>query len=94
MEDIKLKVQNLVWPILIAIIGFFLVQTYSTIQEINAKVDTFMLETTAIKVEMIEFRQEIRDLQEYKKDNEAWIKSWLEEYQGAVQWAKKNSPDG
>lgn len=93
-EIIKEKIQAWAFPMLIAALAFFLVQTYTTIQDINAKVDAFIIDNTALKVQMIQVDSRLQDLETYQKDNQEWIRDWLEEYQGAVEWAKKNSPEG
>jgi cell division protein FtsL len=99
-DQIKDKLQTLFAPIAIAVLGFFLVQTYMDIKAIREKVDTFnaaiilnnsRIEHTNSRIN--DLQKDVEELNTYTKDNDAWIRGWLEQYQGAVEWAKKNAPE-
>lgn len=87
-EDIKDKVSGWILPILGAVIGFFLVQTYTTVQDISAKMNLYALDVAAVKSEQIRIKEDIMELKAYKISNEAWIRKWLEENQGAIDYIK------
>ena len=92
-DQAKQKFQSFLYPVLAAGLSFFLFQTYKTLQDIDAKVDAFIIDSTELRVRQVENERRLLLLEDYVKENEAWVKRWLEDYQGAVEWAKKNAPN-
>jgi hypothetical protein len=92
MDKIREQVNNLAAPVLLTVVGFFLVQTYITIQKIEAKMDTYRSDLATLTTMIVAQQKQIEDLERYQKENDNWIRAWLEKYQGAVEWAKKNTP--
>jgi len=86
---IKDKIASWILPVFSAIIGFFLVQTYMTVQDISTKMNLYALDVVTIKIEQEKMKSDIIKLEAYQLSNEAWIRKWLEQNQGAVDYIKE-----
>ena len=90
-EKLKEQLSGIAAPVLMTVVGFFLIQTYLAINRIEVKLDANQSELARLKQVVMTQEAEIRELRRYTRENDEWIRAWLEKYQGAVEWAKKNS---
>ena len=90
-EATKNTFAGIVYPILLSIIGFFLVQTYNELKEIQITLNTFLIKSASINTrvdenskKIIYLGDKIKDLDDYNKERDVWVRDWLEKYQGKI----------
>lgn len=90
-EATKSTISGIIYPILLAIIGFFLVQTYNELKEIQVTLNTFLIKSASVntRVEKNEsailyLDEKIKELDKYNRERDVWVRNWLEQYQPLI----------
>ena len=91
MEQARKTINSIIYPILLSIIGFFLVQTYNELKLIQITLNTFLVKSEAVNSRVNEnserlafIFERIKELDEYNKERDIWVREWLEKYQGKI----------
>ena len=90
-EATKTTFAGIVYPLLLSIIGFFLVQTYNELKEIQGTLNAFLIESSSVNTRVkknesaiLYLDEKIKKLDDYNKERDVWVRDWLEKYQPLI----------
>jgi hypothetical protein len=106
INEQKVKRALSVWllPAVVTIVGMLLMQRLTVLEDRLNEINLGTIKNQEMIIELMSrmndkddeielIRQELQELRDHDRANDLWIRDWLERYQGAVNWAKKNNPN-
>lgn len=88
-EETKSAIQGYIIPIMLSVIGVIAMQLVAIGNDIVENVEDLTIKVESLNGRLEHNTSDIIKLQISESDRVEWVRDWIEDNQGAVDWAKE-----